>query len=287
MAGAIGVESRGRDPVLALDMSQMTEDQRKLYESEYYKGKRDLGSALGLTLLLGWAGGHHFYLKRNNYGAAYLLFFWTGIPFLLSILELFLMPGRVKAYNEKLARGLAEKVKLADSEQDEMHAKMQALKEEQAGVLMIARGSNGQLELLENKIRIRRQGYESLVLHGFKGDKEIFLKHITSVQMLNNPGGYIQFTFMGGQEAKLGAWQATTDENTVMFEASQAEDFKRIKEAIEARVTGAVEAVVPKPELPVTPRSDLDEIEKLASLREKGLISEEEFTLKKRQILGI
>lgn len=34
-----------------------------------------------------------------------------------------------------------------------------------------------------------------------------------------------------------------------------------------------------------TPTSDLDELEKLASLREKGIVTEEEIDAKKRQIL--
>ncbi|WP_414858413.1 SHOCT domain-containing protein [Phormidesmis priestleyi] len=33
--------------------------------------------------------------------------------------------------------------------------------------------------------------------------------------------------------------------------------------------------------------SDLDQLEKLASLKEKGIISEEEFQAKKKQILGL
>ena len=36
-----------------------------------------------------------------------------------------------------------------------------------------------------------------------------------------------------------------------------------------------------------TGTSNLDELEKLASLREKGIITDEEFDLKKKQLLGL
>jgi len=43
-------------------------------------------------------------------------------------------------------------------------------------VLMEVKGYNGQLELLETKIRIKRNGLLALLSHGFKGDKKILIK---------------------------------------------------------------------------------------------------------------
>jgi len=106
-------------------------------------------------------------------------------------------------------------------------------------VLMSAKGINGQLELLETKIRIKRKGGMAFAMHGWKGDKEILLSHITAIQFKKASwvaSGYIQFSFRGGQEAKGGLYQAGQDENTVMFWPNQAEPFHRIKEAIEVRM---------------------------------------------------
>ncbi|NBW81768.1 TM2 domain-containing protein, partial [bacterium] len=43
--------------------------------------------AVKLALTLGWAGGHRFYTKQTFSGLAYLLFCWTLIPGLLSLID--------------------------------------------------------------------------------------------------------------------------------------------------------------------------------------------------------
>ncbi len=43
--------------------------------------------ALLLTFFFGYLGIHKFYLGRKQAGILYLLFFWTYIPFLLSIFD--------------------------------------------------------------------------------------------------------------------------------------------------------------------------------------------------------
>ncbi len=66
-----------------------------------------------------------------------------------------------------------------------------------------------QLELLEDRIRLKRRSPMGLVLHGLKDSKEILISQITSVQykkaglMFN---GYIQFAFMGGTESRGGVF---------------------------------------------------------------------------------
>jgi hypothetical protein len=149
-------------------------------------------------------------------------------------------------------------------------------------VLMEAKGVNGQLELLETKIRIKRKGVLAFMTQGLKGDKEILIKQISSIQfkkagMLTN--GYLQFAFIGGQEAKGALFQATQDENTIIFTTGQQASFEKIKEAIEKKI-----ASMEKGE---TKSSNLDELKKLAELKDKGIITEEEFTAKKKQLLGI
>lgn len=149
-------------------------------------------------------------------------------------------------------------------------------------VLMEAKGITGQLELLESKIRIKRQGFSNIILHGLKGDKEIFIKDITSIQFKRAgkfTNGYIQFAFMGGRESKGGIFDAVQDENTVMFKESQQPSFEGIKEAVERRRGEAAKNEYRQ--------SYLDDLERLAELRKKGIITEEEFNTAKRRILGI
>ncbi|KTG09954.1 hypothetical protein AUR64_10080 [Haloprofundus marisrubri] len=40
-----------------------------------------------LAILLGTIGAHKFYLGRTGFGILYLLFFWTGIPTIVGIIE--------------------------------------------------------------------------------------------------------------------------------------------------------------------------------------------------------
>src|SRR5437899_2879766 len=108
-----------------------------------------------------------------------------------------------------------------------------------AEVLFEAKGVNGQIELLSDKIRIKRKGLLSLMTQGLKGDKEILLAQVSSIQFKKAGGftnGYIQFAFVGGQEAKGGIFQATADENTVMFNTGQQKVFDELKGRVEKQM---------------------------------------------------
>jgi hypothetical protein len=149
-------------------------------------------------------------------------------------------------------------------------------------ILMSVKGIYGGIELLQDRIRIKRKGFGSLMLQGFKGDKEILISQLSAIQlkkagMLTN--GYIQFSFLGGHETKGGLLDATRDENTVMFNTKQQKEFIELKERIDQMIASS-RAGTKAP-------SNLDELEKLASLKDKGIITEEEFNLKKKQLLGL
>ena len=149
-------------------------------------------------------------------------------------------------------------------------------------ILKSAKGVNGTLELLENRVRIKRKGALSLMLHGLKGDKEILIKQISSIQFKkasNFTNGYIQFAFLGGTEAHGGLLQATQDENTVVFNKWQMSAFEEIKSILEEKMVESTKEV--------KSGSSLNDLEKLAELKDKGVITEEEFEAKKKQILGL
>ncbi|MBV8673381.1 MAG: NINE protein [Acidobacteriaceae bacterium] len=63
-----------------------------------------------LALFLGTFGAHHFYLRKNGLGILYIVFCWTGIPTIISIVECFFMPGRVRQYNLALATYFAAQI---------------------------------------------------------------------------------------------------------------------------------------------------------------------------------
>ncbi len=145
------------------------------------------------------------------------------------------------------------------------------------------KGYNGTLVLTSTGVIIKR-GVKGFLLGGgmLRGDKSIPYKSIVAVQ-LKKAGmlaGYIQLTLAGGSEAKGGMFQSTKDENSINFHANGGNNgkFEEAKLLIEERISGSPTSAVASP---------LDEIEKLAGLKEKGIITEEEFQAKKKQLLGL
>jgi hypothetical protein len=149
---------------------------------------------------------------------------------------------------------------------------------------MEAVGVHGSIELKENKIILKRKGLMSKLAHGVTGNKEILIKTISSIQfkeagILN---GYIQFSFSGGKENTGGIFDAAKDENTMFFTKKQQPAFEKLKSIIEEKIESLNDANN-------TQQTSLvaDEIKKLAELRDQGILTEEEFTAKKKQLLGI
>jgi len=142
-------------------------------------------------------------------------------------------------------------------------------------------GYNGTIILTDTGVIIKR-GVKGFLLGGgmLRGDKTIPYSSIVAIQ-LKKAGlvaGYLQLTLKGGSEAKSGLFQSTTDENTINFHSGKNKIFEEAKRLIEKRINlGETSAK----------SSNLDELEKLAELKEKGIISEEEFNAKKKSILGL
>lgn len=145
-------------------------------------------------------------------------------------------------------------------------------------------GYNGTLCLTDTGVVIKR-GIKGFLLGGGKlrGDKTIPYSSIVAVQLkkAGMTAGYIQLTLAGGSEAKDGLFQSTTDENSINFHAigKTNELFAEAKTLIEQRIGQSRGSVSVK--------SDAENLEKFAELRDKGVITKEEFEAKKKQILGL
>ena len=56
-----------------------------------------------LGILLGFVGAHRFYAKQYVLGVLYLLFFWTGIPFAMALIDLMIvLPMKADEYGKIL-----------------------------------------------------------------------------------------------------------------------------------------------------------------------------------------
>lgn len=149
---------------------------------------------------------------------------------------------------------------------------------------MIFDGRNGgTVELLDNVLVIRRKGVASFLTQGLKGEKRIPYSSIRSVQFKEAgfTTGYIQFGVAGGNESRGGVWDATTDENTVLFTKDASPDFHRLRDLVEQRTGGARAGSVSSQSGNIA-----EELTRLADLRDRGVLSEEEFAQQKALLLG-
>ena len=88
-------------------LQTMTDGQRVLFLTQYNGVRKDGTIGVLLALFLGGFGAHRFYLGQTGLGILYLCFFWLGLPHLIALVECFLMPGRVRAYNARQAEIIA------------------------------------------------------------------------------------------------------------------------------------------------------------------------------------
>lgn len=159
------------------------------------------------------------------------------------------------------------------------------------GALMKMVGANGILTLYKDRVTIKRRGIRGALGHGFfQGKKEIMLSSITAIQ-LKKAGlltvGYIQFTILGGVEARRGLNEAVVDENTVTFDSGQSKIAEVIKNKIyelqnQARTASNGGGIVQNI---VNEVSGADELLKFKQLLDAGVLTQEEFDRKKQEIL--
>ncbi len=150
--------------------------------------------------------------------------------------------------------------------------------------MRILKGSNGEVELFSDKVILTRSGFRAKMFFGFtnpKGDKTIYFNHIAAIQV-KKPSltcGYIKFTVPGDIEGYGGAFDALKNENAVTFSAEKEYEIALdIKTKIENTKTPTVTGT--------KSLSDADEIRKFKQLLDEGVLSNEEFERKKKQLLG-
>lgn len=150
-------------------------------------------------------------------------------------------------------------------------------------VLFKFKGLNGQVTVYEDRLVITHKGLMGFLTQGLSGAKTLQMDSIKSVQYKKGGlvNGYIQFGLYGSDKS-TGALDATSDENTVMFtynannEAEALRDLvqKKISELAKQKSSGSIP-------------SGADEILKYKGLLDQGIISQEEFEAKKKQLLGL
>lgn len=144
-------------------------------------------------------------------------------------------------------------------------------------------GIHKSLEVYEDHVVIKQKSIIDKLANGFKGDKSIYIEDITAIQ-IKPPGlltnGYIQFSLPGGNEQTGGMKQATQDENSVFYAKEKHDLVMKIKSTIERQ-----KKVLKQPGVAEVMPSQADELTKFKKLADEGVITQEEFEIKKSQIL--
>jgi uncharacterized OB-fold protein len=135
-------------------------------------------------------------------------------------------------------------------------------------VVLEASGVNGKIGLFQDKIQIQHN-VKYLELNKIAG---VIIKPAGALT-----NGYIHFELIGAEESKIENLETDQYEYTILFNKQQQKTFEEIKQAIDETKS------------PIAPPSGsgIADLEKLAELKAKGIITEEEFTAKKKQILGL
>jgi hypothetical protein len=105
---------------------------------------------------------------------------------------------------------------------------------------MVAKGSNGRIEIDGDWLAIKRRGARGKLSRAMKGELRLAIGDIANVDY-KVPGpvtdGSIRFSFGDRRKGRRrGLLGVRFDENSVMFGRSQAPDFEAIRDRVEAHV---------------------------------------------------
>ena len=154
------------------------------------------------------------------------------------------------------------------------------------GALYTLRNNSGSvLDVYDSYIELCHQNMLSVVaMSGNKGKKRISIQSISAVELkkaMYKDAGYLSFSVFGA-ERHGGTWSAAGDENSILFGESQNELAQQIADYIEQkRNQSTTQTQV------IQQTSSADELKKFKELLDMGVITQEEFDAKKKQLLGL
>ena len=151
--------------------------------------------------------------------------------------------------------------------------------------LIQATGLNARISLFKDVVRMERTGLRNVLSGDSRIEKDILISQIVSIRfkragLLSN--GYIEFIRLPYHQRRDKDVEDETEDIIFSFRPGQQKAFEAFRDMLEAKMSRSPAT------RGLTPAStDLDQLEKLASLRDKGIITDEEFSLKKKQLLGL
>lgn len=92
-------------------LRDLSDQERLMFQNEFNTRRKEVSTAVLLTVFLGGFGAHRFYLGNTGLGVLYIAFCWTFIPVGVALVELFLMPKRVRRHNSEVATEVVSQIK--------------------------------------------------------------------------------------------------------------------------------------------------------------------------------
>jgi len=162
-------------------------------------------------------------------------------------------------------------------------------------LIMSLKCTNGILNVFENRIEISRKTAFGFASQGIKGDRTLFYRDLTSVEYKKPTffaNGYIKFILPGTSETDSAlnltgttTKQSSQDPNTLILRALGKEMPEESKKAYDVIMQKISEAK--NPTVVVSGAvSNADELGKFKKLFDDGVITQDEFNSKKKQLLG-
>lgn len=153
-------------------------------------------------------------------------------------------------------------------------------------------GGKSIIKINGNTLTISRPGLMSKMSLGFTGEKTVMINQISGVQIkkVGLARGYIQFIMAGTKEAKSGIIGGKIDENIVYSDSffknknnqinSSFEEIKKYIEDFNSNQNGNTTIVQ-------NVKSPVEQVKELKELLDMGVISQEEFDKKKKELLDL
>ena len=140
-----------------------------------------------------------------------------------------------------------------------------------------------------NFVRVARKGAVNTITRGYSGEKSYRISELTGVQ-IKKPGlvtsGYFQFLTPAANETS-GLWDAIQDDNSFVFIKDELPMVLEIQKYIEEHQSAPAQSATIAASTPTPSISAADELKKYKELLDMDAITQEEYEIKKKQLLNL
>ncbi|AGF28259.1 MULTISPECIES: SHOCT domain-containing protein [Bacillus amyloliquefaciens group] len=195
-------------------------------------------------------------------------------------------PEAVSKYVESKITGNEEKFNL---EKEKVSQEQKKIEEESKKHIKeyYFKSAKTTITLDGNYIRVARKGAVNTITRGYSGEKSYRISELSGLQ-IKKPGlvtsGYFQFLTPAANETS-GLWDAIQDDNSFTFGPNELPMALEIQNYIEEHQS--MPAPTTAPPAPAPTVSAADELKKYKELLDMDAITQEEYEIKKKQLLNL